>query len=121
VDRFCYCDQPIDANCDDCASDCFCMNHPRFYCSGSCGRWIHCIVLGTCFTQVLMAVRMALICPLHLGMGIHLQHMVHAKSIELISVSKPPFGKIMQVQSLWLKWNQVLCHPSKHYAIKYHG
>jgi hypothetical protein len=49
VDRVCYCDQPINVNCDDCALDRFCMNHPGFYCSGTCGQWIHCHCAGYVF------------------------------------------------------------------------
>ena len=39
--RLCYCDQPIDPDCVECAANRFCMQHPGFYCTGPCGRWIH--------------------------------------------------------------------------------
>ncbi len=33
---------PIDSNCASCGvANRFCMDHPGFYCSGPCGRWIH--------------------------------------------------------------------------------
>ena len=39
--RLCYCDQPIDPDCVECAANRFCMQHPGFYCTGPCGWWIH--------------------------------------------------------------------------------
>jgi hypothetical protein len=46
VERLCYCDQPVDRDCQDCAANRFCTRHPGFYCSGPCGRWIHATCAG---------------------------------------------------------------------------
>jgi hypothetical protein len=42
--HLCYCDQPVDpdyAQC--CVANHFCVDHPGFYCSGSC-----CLMLDPC-------------------------------------------------------------------------
>ena len=37
-------------DCEDCSNDRVCANHPEFYCSGECGRWIHASCAGWLFS-----------------------------------------------------------------------
>lgn len=41
VERYCYCDLPVPSDCQACLNDEFCHEHPGFFCSGPCGRWLH--------------------------------------------------------------------------------